>query len=518
MKRLSLFLLLAFCAPSVYSAMPQVPQWQPYDFAFKSSTNYDNPFKADFTAVVTAPDGRKFKTLGFYDSVGTWKIRVAGNVLGKWTLQTQSEDPALHGKSASFECIPNTNQNVHGSLKVDPEHHHCFVYEDGTRYFLMGYECDWLWALDMNDEKLTRLNAFLDKIAAHRFNHIIINAYAHDCDWRRGQSEKDDFGPPAMYAWQGSNKKPDHSRFNPAYWNHYDKVIQAMYERGIVAHIMIKVYNKMVRWPKKAGAEDDMFFRWMVARYAAYPNIVWDFSKEAHNEDDLEYKLSRFRLIRDTDPYNRLLTNHDDDTAYNRGVYNSLLDFRSDQQHDDWREVILRQRKQNRWPVVNVEFGYEWGLKGKDDKTYEVVQSPEELCRRAWEICMAGGGIVYYFTNTAWDVIHPQDTPPGYKYFKNLHEFFAKTQYWRMEPADIASDGYCLTNPGSEYIVFLNKAKRFTLNVGALDQPLWAQWFNPFTGRTVDVGLIEKDNVNLTPPKAWGNGPVVFFVTGKRNK
>jgi hypothetical protein len=36
---------------------------------------------------------------------------------------------------------------LHGGLIVDPLHPHHFIWQDGTRYFLMGYECDFLWIL-----------------------------------------------------------------------------------------------------------------------------------------------------------------------------------------------------------------------------------------------------------------------------------------------------------------------------------------------------------------------------------
>jgi hypothetical protein len=90
-----------------------------------------------------------------------------------------------------------------------------------------------------------------------------------------------------MYAWAGTNEQPDHTKFNLAYWQHYDRVIAALNERGMVAHVMIKVYNKMVNWPAKGSAEDDQYFRWLIARYCAYPNVHWDFSKESNNEKDL---------------------------------------------------------------------------------------------------------------------------------------------------------------------------------------------------------------------------------------
>ena len=491
----------------------QVPRWHPHDFAFQTLTKHENPFIVPFSATAKGPNGVQFSTLGFYDGDGTWKVRVPPNIEGEWSLLTQSDDPQLDGKSVDFICAPNEDPNIHGALLVDPDHPYHFVFEDGTRRFLMGYECDWLWALDMGDPNLATLNPFLDKLAANGFNHIILNAYAHDCPWSKGRTCKDDYGPPPMYAWQGSNENPVHGRFNLEYWQHYDCVIDALFRRGIIAHIMIKVYNKVVNWPEKGSGEDDLYFRWLIARYAAYPNVVWDFSKEAWREPDVEYKISRFRLIRKYDPYRRLVTSHDDDAAYDAGAYNEILDFRSDQQHSDWHQTVLRQRRQHTWPVVNVEFGYEHGPKGLEDKTYKVVQPAEEVCRRAWEICTAGGYVTYYYTYTAWDVIRPEDTPPGYGYFKGLRDFFEGTGYWQMKPADeLVSEGYCLANPGKEYIVFLKQPNRLTLKIVGTSDTLEAEWYHPFTGERMDAGKLKNGTSELTPPPSWSDAPVALHV------
>jgi hypothetical protein len=491
----------------------EVPRWQPRDFAFPAGVSGRNPFQVGFGAMVTGPDGKTLNLPGFYDGDGTWKIRVSPTVEGQWSLVTKSDVPELNGQRAEITCVRNPNPAVHGGLRVDPPHPHHFVYEDGTRYFLMGYECDWLWALDANDPELKTVNPFLDKLAAHGFNYIILNSYAHDTGWRKGRTGADDYGPPPLYAWEGSNDQPDHTRFNLAYWQRYDRVMDALHRRGITAHILMKVYNKMVKWPAKGSAEDDLFFRWLIARYAAFPNVVWDFSKEAHNEKDLDYKLGRFRFIRENDPYRRLVTNHDDDKANDSGAYDELNDYRADQHHSKWREKILQQRQRRAWPVVNVEFGYEHGLDGPADKTYGVVQPPEEVVRRSWEISLAGGYIAYYYTYTAWDVIRPQDTPPGYGYFKNLRTFFESTRYWELSPADgLVSAGWCLANPGKEYVVFLNKAEPFTLNVAGASGALNAVWYHPLTGQRSDAGALGNGGHRLTPPANWGNGPVALHV------
>jgi len=277
----------------------QVPRWQPHDFAFHVDRTREGPFQVPFSAEVTGPGGVKLTVPGFYDGDGTWKVRVAPTVEGDWTLTTHSTVAALDNRRAAFVCVLNPSQTVHGGLRVDPKHPRHFVYEDGTRFFLMGYECDWLWALDAANPELKVVNRFLDKLAANGFNYVLLNAYAHDTGWRKGKTGDNDYGPPPIYAWEGSNDQPDHSRLNLAYWRHYDRIIDALYQRGMIAHVMIKVYNKMVRWPARDSAEDDLFFRWLIARYSAYPNVHWDFSKESNNEKDLDYKLGRIRFIRD---------------------------------------------------------------------------------------------------------------------------------------------------------------------------------------------------------------------------
>jgi len=504
--------LLLMVAATLAQAI-EVPRWQPHDFVFTSAAKPANPFTVAFAATVTSPGGASFKTAGFYDGGEVWKVRVSPSVEGEWSLVTHCDIPDLNGKTARFTCVRNSNPRVHGGLRVDPEHRHHFMFEDGSRHLPLGYECDWLWALDRKDPALKTLNPFLDKLVASGFNFIILNAYAHDTGWRRGNTGPEDFGPPPFYAWEGSNERPDHSRFNLEYWQHYDKVIEAMNDRGIIAHVMIKVYNKMVKWPALGSAEDDLYFRWLLARYAAYPNITWDFSKEANNEKSLEYKVGRLQFIRENDPYRRLLTAHTDRATYDSAAYNKLLDYRTDQQHSKWHASILEHRKQCDWPVLNSEFGYEHGPRGPEDKTYRNAQSPEEVCRRAWEIYLAGGYGAYYYTYTAWDVIRPEDTPPGYAYFQHLRDFFEDTGYWLMVPSDdLVSDGYCLANHGKEYVVFQNQAKPFSLKLEELATPLKAQWYQPLTGKRVDTAVMESGTAQLVPPKDWGDGPVALHV------
>jgi len=490
----------------------RVQRWQPHDFVFTATQQAANPFLVSFTATITRPDGSTFTQSGFHDGDGKWKVRVAANAPGAWSLTTHSELSELDGKRASFTCVGKANPKVHGVVRVDDKHPHHFVYEDGTRFYMLGYECDWLWALDTAEPTLKTINPFLDKLATHGFNYVILNTFAYDTSWRPDKSSDDDFGPPPVYPWEGDNSRPNHSRLNLAFWQHYDRVIQAMNDRGIVAHVLLKVYNKKVTWPTRGSAEDDLFFRTVMARYAAYPNMIWDFSKEAHNEKDLDYKLGRLRFVRENDPYRHLTTVHDDDANNDAGAYDGLTDFRTDQQHSKLREKILAQRQRRAWPVANVEFGYEQGLGGPEDKTYHVAQTPEDFVGRAWEVAMAGGYTVYYYTYTSWDVLRPEETPKGYTYFKQLRDFFESTRYWEMSPMmSIASEGWVLGNAGKEYVVCLKSAKPFTLKLDARDA-LKGEWFNPFTARRIPAGVVKPGSQEMRPPAEWKDQLVVLRI------
>ena len=139
-------------------------------------------------------------------------------------------------------------------------------------------------------------------------------------------------------------------------------MMDALQDQGIVAHIMLKVYNKKVKWPAKHSDEERRYFRYVTARYQAYSNVVWDFAKESYNEKDEALQSSLTDLVRSTDAYKRLFTAHDDDLYSWDPQLSRNLDFRSDQQHTHYAEMIAFDRALRPYPVINTEFAYERGV------------------------------------------------------------------------------------------------------------------------------------------------------------
>jgi len=503
----AVFARIAFGAP----APPEVQQYHPIDLRFKAEGVSGNPFQVDFSAEFLGPDGKTLKVPGFYDGDATWVIRFAPPAIGSWSYRTASNVPLLNAKTGKLVAVANTNELVHGRLRVDPQHPHHFVFEDGAHFFLLGFECDWLWALDAKDAGIPNLRRFVDILAERGFNHITMNIFAYDTPWAKGNRNQWDYGPPPIYPWAGSNDKPDFSRLNLAFWKHYDKVVDYLFQKGIVAHLMLRVYNKMVKWPPNGSPEDDLYYRYIVARYAAYPNVIWDFSKEAQNEKDTKYKLAVIGKIKLWDPYHNLVTVHDDDANYDNGNYN-ICDFRSDQRHSKWGDTILAQRAARRWPVLNIEYGYERGVENL--ATYGVEQDWQEVLRRTWEIYCAGGYCNYYYSNTAWDLIKWNPEPPGWKRYRILRDFFESTRWWGAEPHNdllLKGNGWCLADPGREYVVFVPRGGAVVLRLVG-NEKYSAIRFDPYTGEKTPLGDLSGGDRSFSLPAGH---PWVLWVTVK---
>jgi hypothetical protein len=538
MRRVKVLILLT----ATMRLMPAVTieQYHPHDFTLSGQTS-GNPFDVEVRGEFSGPDGTRITVPGFYAGGNSWKIRFSPTKPGRWSMITVSPVAALNAHAETdIQCTGNSNPAIHGSLFVDPVNRHHFIYEDGSRYFLMGYEADWLWGADMKDPERKVMRHLIDQIAARGFNHLLVNVYAHDTSWSKGHQNQWDYGPTDIYVFGGTNDKPDHARLNTAFFDNYDVMMNALLERGIVANVMIKVYNKMVNWPQPGSRDEERYFRYVTARYQAYPNIIWDFSKEAYNERDKSLEKRLIDLVRASDGYHRLTTAHDNDLYDWDPKLNTNLDFRTDQEHFHWKEMLLFDRQILPWPIVNSELYYERGV--DDLPTYPVKQDWQDMIRGAYEVYLSGGYFVYYYSNTAWDVVKPDPEPPGMPRFQTLKENLAALPYWLMEPKpELAAGGPCLTIPGEVYAYLVQPSRRpegsptppptasrpprvrpslgqsreIAINLNTLHGPATAQWVNIWSGEKYESAIAGPGVYQFNRPSSFGAAPGLLIVRAR---
>jgi hypothetical protein len=504
-------LLFIFDAAVLLQGAVTVEQHHPHDFSFRASVT-GNPFDAVIEGEFTGPDAVRLRVPGFYDGDGVWKIRFSATLTGEWTMRTTSPIGALNGRTEQITAVANKNKFVHGVLQVDPEHPYHFRFPDGARFFPMGYEADWLWGADMLDPSRKLMHRLIDQIHGRGFNWVLVNVYAHDTRWCPGRVNEHDYGPPALYAWEGANDKPDHSRLNPRFFQIYDGMMRALLDKGMIAHIMLKVYNKQVNWPAKGSRDEERYFRYVTARYQAFPNLVWDFSKESFNERDNDLQKNLLDLVRMTDAYKHLVTAHDDDDYEWDPNLSRNLDFRTDQQHSHWAEMIAFDRALRRRPVVNAEFSYELGVEPLPKHTNRNQVGWQEMIRRAYLITMAGGYVAYYYNNTAWDIVKPDPEPPGHRRWQLLKEIMTSVPYWRMNPEpQLAAGGPCLVERGRHYLCYV-EGPNLALNLTALTGRATGEWVNTWTGERVPTDPFTARIIRLPRPKPFGDAPAVLVV------
>jgi len=497
-----------------------VPVYDIYDYSLESDANYENPLMVDVFATMEHESGERIANIpGFYNGDGKWIIRFSPNKIGRWRGRTASEDPALCDvELGEIRCVENDNPNVHGGLQIDPDYPQKFAWEDGDPFVILGFECDWLFSY--HQEKPEQCRKHVKLINDRGFNYIVMNIYAHT-----GFSQPDNrgkgetiipdtiYGPPRMYVFGGTNDEPDHSKLNVDFFKDYDGMMAILHEQGVVAHLMIQVQNKRVKWPKRLSAEDDLYWRYVVARYQAYGNVVWDVGKESYNllreTGSHDYTINRIDLIRKRDAYNRLVTVHDSEGG-STGIYSeadAVCDFISDQIHlkdiDRYnREALTKLRIQPK-PYLNIEYGYELGA--EDLKTYNSgTTAPwQDILDWTYALYMAGAYPCYYYNNTSWDLIKFEPEPEGWIRYRYLKDVLDGLSFNRMKSMnEMVASGYCLADPGREYLVYLPEGGNAVIDLTATsdargergkwvagDAKVTGEWMDIYTGQRLQVEI-----------------------------
>ena len=304
-----------------------------------------------------------------------------------------------------------------------------------------------------------------------------------------------------IFPFLGSNTTPDFSSLNLEFFQHYDHVMSAMHDREIVNHLMIYVWNKMVNWPELGSAEDNRYFDYIIKRYQAFPNIIWDISKEAlfYKNTTKNYIADRVDRARELDSFNRLVTVHDYGFC---AQHPHKVDFISTQ---DWKHTIYSKMLEVRskfptHPIVNIEHGgYEYSPIRVFPGAYE---NAEVALRRNYMSLFSGVYNTYYWQGTSWNVVihnpFEQDesfTKPKFHYFAIMKQLMDKYPFSEFTPnPNQNSSGYNLTDHKTGTVLLYIPKENYSIALGFLTKngdKYRYQWLNTLTGEIKEKGIIK---------------------------
>jgi hypothetical protein len=483
----------------------ETAQYQPIDIVFKANP-LSNPLEISFGAIFKNESGNSLQIDGFYDNNNQFALRFSNAKTGNYSFETYSSIPELSGLKGQVKITLNTNPNQHGALTVSKSNPQKLVYEDSTSAFALAFECDWLFALDAdNKSDIPKTKQLISSIKDNGFNQVVMNVYAYDVGWKIAENIPKEYfyGRPNYSVFEGTNEKPDFEKLNLSFFKHFDRVINELNQNGIDAHIMIYVWNKKVNWPSMYSKADNQYFDYVVKRYQAYPNIIWDVSKEAldYGRCDIPYINERIARIRKNDAFNHLVTVHDYEYCSREPDKVDIISIQN-WRNDLYSLSLEALQKHPNKPVMNIEHGgYEKGPYLSFTGNYT---NPETCIYRNYENVFAGLYSCYYWQNTSWNIVihNPLDPKnsfekPRFDYYKHLQGFFKKYDFQklsvykpklttnsRIANDNLSSSGYPLTDNEGLFL-YLVPASNDQVNV-IIPKPktgkMEVEWFNIFTG------------------------------------
>ncbi len=299
-----LFALLALALVSLRGAPEKLPtppasveQWGLFEIALAGPAE-GNPFVDVRLDAVFDNGSQQVKVAGFYDGDGIYRIRFMPTTQGKWRYRTEANRWPLTGKMGEFTATAPGPGN-HGPVRVHNRFH--FAYADGKPYRQVGTTIyNWIDTPDTVQEETLRT------LAASPFNKARMLLTQQPTPYRK------EFAPPR---WPYVGQPPhawDYTRFNPAFFQHYETRLAQLRDLGIEADIILFNPYGQFGFESLDAAADERFVRYVVARFGAFRNVWWSLANEY---DFLRTKTEADwdqigRTVAAADPYGHLLSIH----------------------------------------------------------------------------------------------------------------------------------------------------------------------------------------------------------------
>jgi len=311
---------------NVFGTARHVAEW-----SLQSRVTRDDPWgQTSVTVEITSPEGRAWRVPAFWAAGQEWRVRFAPPTEGTYSFRTEcadASDAGLHGVEGTLSVAPYAHLDnpliEHGAVRV-AEGGRYFAHEDGTPFFWLG---DTWWML-MSD-RVSWPDGFRTLTAdrASKGFTVVQTVVGFPPDTEPFDGRDGNEG--------GSPWEKDYVRINPAYFDAVDLRIEWLVRSGIVPCILGSWGYHLVFMTEERMTSH---WRYLVARYGAYP-VVWCLAGETgmcfylSKDRDAETKKQTAAyariasVVREADPFDRLITTHPRNRSWQDIDDPSALDF-----------------------------------------------------------------------------------------------------------------------------------------------------------------------------------------------
>ena len=474
------FVFLAVASSSALASETQ--QWGVWETSLEGPST-GNPFVDVALSATFHCRDQQITTAGFYDGDGVYKIRFSPPTQGQWSYATQSNIAKLNDLHGSFTAGPPSQDN-HGGVEVFDTFY--FRYADGTPYHQFGTTC---YAWTHQTEALQEQT--LQTLSGSPFNKIRFCVFPKSYTYNQND--------PDRYAFQkATDGEFDFSRFDPAFWQHFEQRIVDLQRLGIQADVIL--WHPYDRWgfAEMSDPQDDRYLRYCIARLLAYRNVWWSLANEfdlmtdppsGHRGNKTMDDWDRFfKIVQAEDPYHRLLGIHNGREWYDHTQ--PWVTHASVQSTDMAAGIEYRNRYQK--PVIYDECQYEGDIPhGWGNLT------PEQITRRFWLGTMNGCYVGHSET-----YLHPDDILWWAK-GGELHGQSAERIAWlkqfmadappmnELQPLGDGQGRYLLAKPNEYYLLYLANSQPQTIDLPG-DQSYKVDMIDPWKMEVLPCGSAEQ--------------------------
>ena len=474
-----------------------------YDFV-EVTLNVDRPSTDNpFTEVVvggqfSAEAGPPVPVDGFCDSAdgSIYRIRFMPTRPGRYSYSVKY-DRGSH-QATHYGTFTAEQSNRRGLARVDKDYPWHFVWEGtGEHYFWNGTTTYWL--LGWDDETIRRVIDRLHRLRVTRLR-VAINGRVKDGQaWFEHVYPTDNFKfrlNPWLAERPDSVGNPgfDVRRFNVPFWQKIERMLRYAREKDMVISIIfyldgarpgVDPFGK----ERMGQVDEQRYYRYAVARLAAFSNLMWDVTNEYHLFRNEDWANQMGTFIKRCDPYDHLTSVHGHaQFPFRTAAWADFAMYQCWDEAGGYRFMLNNRRQQQQahrpMPQVNEEYGYEdhyptWGGNRKPP-----ARCADNRRRLAWGMYMAGG---YQTTGeradtgTGWG----GDTGGGWingrgddsmimlHGYAHIVDFFTSIPWWTLEPDNdfFETDYAGCVKPELTYVAYArDKAGRATLYVDGVRQ------------------------------------------------
>lgn len=494
-----------------------------------------NPFTdVEVTAEVTLPTGVTVNVDGFCDAAdgSIYRVRFMPRVPGQHSVKIRySKGTFEHEDSASFTAEAG---KLDGPVRVDSAYPFHFIRE--------GTDQHWFWNGTTTYQLLAwddaTIDASLVRLASLGVNRLRVAIAGRTKDGTRWNEPlvvpTDQFAfkmEPWVAARPDNREDPgfDVTRFNVEFFQKTERMLRRARELNLIISVIFYVdgADKGVDPFGKAnmgGTDEQRYYRYAVARFASFSNIMWDVTNEHHlfRTEDWVNRMGTF--IKECDPYDHITSVHGSgDFPFRKEPWADFALFQSWDEHGGYNFMLNNRREQQNsakrpMPQINEEYGYEdhypypWG-----QARLWPARTADSRRRLAWEITMAGcyqttgerantGTGAGLDTGGGWINGRGDSTMTMLVGYRHMRRFFEGFEWWKLEPrpdllhlppepnrnspADkpdaapalpvLHDKPMCLAEPGRRYVLYLPQGG--TVKADLAPGRYQARWFNPRSG------------------------------------